>query len=401
MPIEVISGRDAFASINKFSRWPHPGKDGDRYLPHPTVNHKAGFAISPEDKLFTIGSCFARNVERALVALGLPVLSSIVDGTEPGENITNKYTTSSIVHDLRVAFDGADPYATINDINENSAINLTFGGMGASKANSRADIETQTDLYYETLRRLRETDVVVLTLGLVETWFDTKFGIYINLAPPPRLAKANPDRFQLHVLSYDDIRSDVLEILSTLRRECRPGVRFLVTVSPVPLAATFRNQDVLQANAYSKAVQRAAIETIVLENDDVTYFPSFEMVTLSAPEHAWVDDDYRHVRPDTVDRIMRFVVSQYVSPDSLAPSKAVLFEMTKAKRWSDVVQTVEAYCGKMGKQAQAQPPHVQWYYAKALAETGKIADAVPLLRNVVAALSWHESAKALLAKLGG
>jgi hypothetical protein len=400
MPIEIISSQDAFSKLDKFSRWPHPGKDGDRYTPLPSVNHTPGFSISSQDKLFTIGSCFARNVERALIALGLPVLSSIIDGTGPGENITNKYTTRTILHDLRVAFEGADPLSTIHQNGSGNAVNLTFGGKGADKAAPIEELLQKTNHYYNTMRRLRETDIVVLTLGLVETWYDKKAGVYINLAPPLRLAKQDPGRFELHVLSFDDIHSDVAEILRILRRECRSGVRFLVTVSPVPLAATFRGQDVLQANAYSKAVQRAAIETVVLKNNDVTYFPSFEMVTLSPPKQAWVDDDYRHVRPETVDRIMHLVISKYVNPATLAPGKHELLSLRKAKDWRGIVDRVEQFSRTSRKEISAQPPHLRWYYAKSLTELGRIDEALPFLRRIVSECPGHTAAMKLLDRLG-
>ena len=271
--------------------------------------------------------------------------------------------------------------------------------MGSRKTNSREEIEKKTAEYYDTLKRLKETDIVVITLGLVETWYDKKAGVYINLAPHPRLVKSDPERFEVHVLDYDDILADVREILQILRRECKPGVRFLVTVSPVPLAATFRGQDVLQANAYSKAVQRAAIEAIVLEYSDVTYFPSYEMVTLAAPEEAWIKEDYRHVRPDAVDRIMRLVVSKYVDKSALAPEKTELADLAKSDEWAAIASRVEQYCNFTGRTIEFQPAHVRWYYASALVKLERISEAVPVLATVVQTNPGHAAARALYEKL--
>src|SRR5206468_12443076 len=69
-----------------------------------------------------------------------------------------------------------------------------------------------------------------------------------------------------------------------------PDLRMLVTVSPVAMSTTFTGGEVLVANSYSKAVQRAAVEAFVRRHDNVDYFPSFESVMLSDRRQAWRDD---------------------------------------------------------------------------------------------------------------
>lgn len=93
MPIEIRSAEDAFSGMTKVARYPSPKRDPQRYVPHPDVNHEPAFSISPSDKILTIGSCFARNIERALRHLNMNVLSSYVDGLVGQENIANKYTS--------------------------------------------------------------------------------------------------------------------------------------------------------------------------------------------------------------------------------------------------------------------------------------------------------------------
>jgi hypothetical protein len=78
--------------------------------------------------------------------------------------------------------------------------------------------------------------------------------------------------------------------------------------------------DVLVANAYSKAVQRAALDEFLLDKPNVDYFPSYEFVTLSNPGVAWSRHDYRHVSPDVVDRIMANVLGNYVTSADARPA---------------------------------------------------------------------------------
>jgi hypothetical protein len=166
--------------------------------------------------------------------------------------------------------------------------------------------------YLDSMRAVAEADVVIVTLGYVECWFDRKLGLYLNVTPPAQAIRAEPERFEFRVLSYGDVLEGLEALHALLLRHRTKPLRMLVTVSPVPLLATFREMDVLVANAYSKAVQRAAIEEFVTGREGVDYFPSYEFVTLSSPEVAFGRHDYRHVNQDVINRIMDTVLRAYM-----------------------------------------------------------------------------------------
>jgi len=81
----------------------------------------------------------------------------------------------------------------------------------------------------------------VITLGLVETWFDTDTGWHANLSPP--FDEDCRRRFRFRVLDFDEIRGSLGEIHSLLSRFDPHEVQIVVTLSPVPLGATFTGQD--------------------------------------------------------------------------------------------------------------------------------------------------------------
>jgi hypothetical protein len=56
-------------------------------------------------------------------------------------------------------------------------------------------------------------------------------------------------------------------------------MKFLVTVSPVPLTATATGAHVEVATAYSKAVLRAVAGQVSDQAQNVDYFPSYEIIT--------------------------------------------------------------------------------------------------------------------------
>jgi hypothetical protein len=121
-----------------------------------------------------------------------------------------------------------------------------------------------------------------------------------------------------------------------LVRAANPRARFVASVSPVPLKATFCGPDVLVSNCVSKATLRSAlheaITTLRGEGVPIDYFPSFEIVTLAPRrEEAWRAEfpdgrpDGRHVREDFVARaIMSAFLRAYLSEDArLAAQPAI------------------------------------------------------------------------------
>lgn len=88
---------------------------------------------------------------------------------------------------------------------------------------------------------------------------------------------------------------------------CPKGHRVILTVSPVPLQATFTASDVAVANTYSKSVLRAAVEPLVARHDHIEYFPSYESVILTDRSIAYVDDQV-HVEG----AIVRFNVDRMI-----------------------------------------------------------------------------------------
>lgn len=246
-------------------------------------------------------------------------LGVIGDSRSFTPNFFNKYSVHSIYNDLKWALErdsflgtellyhleGKDWYADLQ--------------LGIAKLEfPLEDILTFRTRYLDVLARVATADVVVITLGYAETWFDTKLGIYLNTSPPLALINAEPERFEFRVLSYEDVLSCLHDIRELLEKHMRKPLRMLLTVSPVPLLSTFRDMDVLIANTYSKSVQRAAIDAFVRDTTNIDYFPSYEFVMLSNPKFAWQSNDFRHVSPDLVACIMDNVMSQYIAGHAVA-----------------------------------------------------------------------------------
>jgi tetratricopeptide (TPR) repeat protein len=179
-------------------------------------------------------------------------------------------------------------------------------------------VEKRRELIGEIYRKLASSQVVIVTLGLVEAWFDKRSGLYINRTPPKRAS--DPARFELHVLDYADVVRALEEMVGLLDQVCPRDYRLVLTVSPVPLTATFTEDDVAVANSYSKSVLRAAVEPFVASRPHIEYFPSYESVLLTDRSVAFGDDQV-HVRHNIVRFNVDRMIARYVKsegPESVA-----------------------------------------------------------------------------------
>lgn len=319
MVLEIISAEDAIQKgrLNKEKSYPVRARDGHRLLPFAEVAPRPSFSFDADAKIFTAGSCFARNVERSLRAMDYNIISSDQDFYNPFPDRQpfhrfNKYTVHSILNEIEWAL-GEKPMPTADlMVPTKDGLYCDVHTLGDSLCAPLDEMVKFRESYNQKYACVAEADVVMLTLGLVESWYDNETGLHLNRFPGVTAVKLNPGRFTLHVLDYADILEGLMHTYAVIAKH-NPSFKMLVTVSPVPLDRTFRSDDILTANCYSKSVQRAAVETFV-KTHPVDYFPSYEIVTLTDSAYAWSDTDLRHVRREMVDRLMGRVLENYTDP---------------------------------------------------------------------------------------
>jgi len=83
-----------------------------------------------------------------------------------------------------------------------------------------------------------------------------------------------------------------------------PKVRVLLTVSPVPLVATFQNKHVLTATVEAKSALRAVASFLTKRHAWVDYFPSYEMISTFPYRGIFYEPDLRSVTQSGVDYVM-------------------------------------------------------------------------------------------------
>jgi len=338
MPLEVYSSNEALeiARANKaFRGWPKRNDD-NRVEPVALPDFKPAFSLSVGEKLFTIGSCFARHIEATLQRLGFEfvVRRLSADPLFSGDvnvNVLNKYTPNSILNELQWALEPErGPYPDPIGYLELGPDQWIDVNMHQAPAVPLEIARRRRQLALENAWSVKECRVVVITPGLIEAWWDAEAKYYVNETPPVSFMKKHPDRFQLHVLTYDEVVRAFAEIHALLSRHLRPDFWILSTVSPVPLSTTFRNDDVMVANTYSKSVLRAATDEFRSRYRNVGYFPSYESVILSHRDIAW-RDDLIHPTHEIIEVNMFRMVERYIE----APNEAVTGILSTKLRKTD------------------------------------------------------------------
>jgi Flp pilus assembly protein TadD len=277
-----------------------PGNGGERvYNDRIMLRLAPKFRIPRSASFFTAGSCFAREIEWALFHHG-----ARVNSWNPSRTLTNdlfhRYNTFSIINDFAFASGRAYDERYVFKVGEDKYCDFTSYGVWPSVEDALKARREVIDIY----RGWRESDVIILTLGLVEAWFDRVNESYLNVTPYALFHK-EADRFELRITGYPENYAALKDLITFIISE-NSATKVILTVSPVPFSDTFSGQDVVIANTYSKSVLRAVAQDLASEFDGVDYFPSYEIVMLSAPDKVWLPDR-RHVDREHVG----FVVQQF------------------------------------------------------------------------------------------
>jgi hypothetical protein len=322
---DISPGAEVLRRIaaNKHKRW---GDLNEDFAPHtavarllpppiPDIKITPKFTIPATAKVFTIGSCFARHLEICLQKKGVTVLSRNYAGI-PAEvcetnasQVFNKYNPSSILDQFTTSLEdpqlGEQALLQLGDDAWYDLSSCTLKPCPLETARAIQDIQTRA------FAAVRNADIVVITLGLTETWIDLQTGRACNRPPPLNKLKGDNGRFGFYNHDVATTTKVLRSIIGLLRGKLGSTLKILFTVSPVPLQSTFTANDVIVANCYSKSVLRAAVTPVVEGDPNLEYFPSYELVTLTDVALAW-ERDRRHVRMATVDAVIGKFMANYL-----------------------------------------------------------------------------------------
>ena len=251
--------------------------------------------VEPATRVATIGSCFAAELAAMMEKVG-------INGAMHPSGLF--YSTAAIRQELERLAGGwperaaepawavgegfVDPFRDYDTIYPDAAaLEAARAGADAAAAATFAG-----------------AGVVVVTLGLIETWRSRATGNTFRAIPHPAVFEALAPEF--HRVTVAEMVEDLEAIRAVVVESM--GAQLVVTVSPVPLHTTFTPLDVRIANTESKSRIRAAVSELIDRHPDVHYFHSYEMVVTAEKQSDYFRDDGRHIERHAV----RYIVSEFL-----------------------------------------------------------------------------------------
>lgn len=273
--------------------------------------------MSLSDRVATAGSCFAQHIGRHLRASGAVYLDleprpdwlPAEDGKRFGFDTYscrygNVYTTRQLVQLTEEALGLRRPAEAVwsRGGRHFDALRPSVDPVGLDTPEQVLAMR-QAHLRAVT-RMLDSLDVFVFTLGLTEAWESREDGTVYPTAAGTLVGSHDPAKYVFHNFRYNEIADDLRRFWSLLKSR-NPKARMLLTVSPVPLTATASADHVLVASVRSKSVLRAVAGDLAEDDDDVFYFPSYEVIASHPGRAMFFNPDLRTVNDAGVQVVMK------------------------------------------------------------------------------------------------
>ncbi len=316
--------RHPYLDLPKHTFWSRSHRGVPRNEIDPVV--AGGFELKKRDKIATAGSCFAQNIARHLQERGYnylvteqvhPIISDSV-ARDFGYGVFtarygNIYTARQLLQLTQRAYGAFQPVEDCWQARD--------GFLDPFRPNIQPvpfatldEFYQQREIHFAAFRNmLEQANVFVFTFGMTEAWMHREDGAVFPLAPGVAGGVFDPAVHAFHNFTVSETVADFMEFVARFR-SVNPSVKILMTVSPIPLAATARpDQSVIAASSYSKAVLRVAVEELTQKIQNCFYFPSYEIVTGHHADETYFKDDLRQVRRSGVEHVMKLFMRHFTT----------------------------------------------------------------------------------------
>jgi hypothetical protein len=297
----------------------------------PSSNPK--FMLSPQDKMMMAGSCFAGRLAHALsgtenflVTETLPPIFEFpfnfvgcqtdprsVHNTYEYGLFTARYGNVYSVRQLLQLFSRAfGKFKPIDDCwvrQDGTFVDAFRPNINPEGYVTKKELLADREYHLRCVRdAFEQMDVLVFTGGFCEVWRSKYDGAVYPLYPMS--FNQREDAYEFCTLYCSEIIADFDEFCALLK-SVNPKAKIILTVSPVPLLATARDEHVVTASIATKSTLRAAFMEIADKHESVSYFPSYDFTMASAYTGYRYFDSTDCRTFIAVDEIMDFFMDTY------------------------------------------------------------------------------------------
>lgn len=303
---------------------------GDRSPLDAGALYQPKFPVRRKANIVTAGSCFAQHIGRRLRAAGCNVLDAEPGPAKVPEDVRAKFGYGMYSARYGNIYTARQLLQLWDEASGTFAPVLPIWKKGDSYFDAmRPNVEPEglpsPDLvrlhraeHLEAVRKaFTAADIFVFTFGLTEGWIHKATGTVYPTAPGTIAGSFDPEIFQFKNFTFTEIINDFKTFRRTMMALKPSGMRFVITVSPVPLTATASGRHVEVATAYSKAVLRAVCGELADTFPNVDYFPSYEIITSINNRGVYFEPNKRSVSKEGVTAAM----SMFLGAHGLAEQK--------------------------------------------------------------------------------
>ena len=293
----------------------------------PQLASSKTFPLTKDMRVFTMGSCFAMEIRKALAKKGFVIYPDYLSvdfdqNTQVFDRVPERpfiahYDTFVIRQEIETALGefrdrdssfwlvkeaGVNERTGIPDLYQDPLRKVVYSTTHDGLRRLASNIDTAIRLGVE------QSDVYVITLGLTEVWQHNKTGRYLCQSPYSG-GGGNSGMATFRQSTFEENYANIRAILEMLFSRY-PNKRVVLTVSPVPLSASYSATDIFTANLESKSILRAVAGQICREYDNAFYFPAYEIANL-LPTRKVFESDGRHVLPQFAERVVALFEASY------------------------------------------------------------------------------------------
>lgn len=275
----------------------------------PIIPEASNHKIYCKDPLILTGSCFTENIGNLLTENKFNTL------VNPFGIL---YNPISIFRLLNHALDKKEVDTSRIILDQGVYKHFDFHSDISSLEESEL-VDNINEAFALTRAQLIQSKWIIITLGSAFVYKHKKLDDIVG-----NCHKISASSFNKHLLTVEEIIKSFERFKDNIRNY-NEDIHFILTVSPVR-----HLRDTLEMNAVSKATLRLASYQLNKSNNDIHYFPSFEILMDDLRDYRFYEPDMLHPNKVAIDYIWDFFQKTYFDAEAI----------TFIKEWKKILNAI-------------------------------------------------------------
>lgn len=255
---------------------------------------KSVLKIEHQNKIITMGSCFAENIAKKFIFFRFNILDNPFGVL---------YNPVSIYNSLKAVVEEKD-FKEEDLVFDQSEWHSFYHHSDFSSHDKNLVLSEINKSVMETRKNLSESEVLIITFGTAYVYKHKETGIVVS-----NCHKIPQNEFEHYRIGMYEAREFIQAIIE-LARDLNPKIKIILTLSPVR-----HLKDGFTENQLSKSILMLAIQEIINEEDGIFYFPSYEIMLDGLRDYRFYGRDLVHPNDIAIDYIWENFTNSYFSEE--------------------------------------------------------------------------------------